>query len=146
MLGMGDSAVCAKCHENGKYGATLAGADSARMLRSDIDKLKNNIDTGEKTLNKAEQLGMEVSQPRFELRTAFDALTNARSLIHTFQLKPVETVLDGGEKISAEVQEKADHVLQEHTDRRIWLAATLVPILLVIALLLLYIRSTPVAE
>jgi hypothetical protein len=67
-------------------------------------------------------------------------------LIHTFQLKPVETALAGGEKISAEVQEKADHALQEHTARRIWLAATLVPILLVIALLLLYIRSLPVPK
>jgi predicted CXXCH cytochrome family protein len=144
MLGMEDSAVCARCHENGKYGATLAGAQAARTLHSDLEQLKNNIDTAEKTLNKAERLGMEISQPRFELRAAFDALTNARSLVHTFQIKPVQTAVAGGEKISAEVQEKADHALQEHTARRIWLATTLVPILLVIALLLLYIRSMPV--
>jgi len=55
----------------------------------------------------------------------------------------VETALAGGAKVVAEVQNKAEHALEEHTYRRIWLAATLVPILLVIALLLLYIRSLP---
>jgi len=72
-----------------------------------------------------------------------DALTNARSLIHTFQVKPVETALAGGAKVVVEVQNKADHALQEHTARRIWLAASLVPVLLVIVLLLLYIRTLP---
>ncbi len=89
---------------------------------------------------------MEVGQPRYELRAAVDALTNARSLIHTFQVKPVETALAGGAKVAAEVQNKAEPALQEHDYRRIWLAATLVPILLVIALLLLYIRSLPAAK
>ena len=30
MVGMEGGAVCVKCHENGKYGATLAGAAAAR--------------------------------------------------------------------------------------------------------------------
>ena len=33
MLGMSDTAVCAKCHEGGKYGATLAGAQTAHAPR-----------------------------------------------------------------------------------------------------------------
>jgi len=146
MLGMGGTAVCARCHEQGKFGAPLAGAEAARTLRSDVDQLKQGIDTAEQTLLKAERLGMEVSQPRFELRSAVDALTNARSLIHTFQIKPVAATLAGGEKVVVEVQKKADHALYEHTFRRIWLAASLVPILLVIGLLLLYIRTLPAPE
>ena len=86
---------------------------------------------------------MEVSQPKFALRSSFDALTNARSLIHTFQPKPVETALAQGEKIVADAQQKGDQALQEHAARRVWLAASLAPILLVIVLLLLYIRSLP---
>jgi len=143
MLGMGSKAVCARCHENGKFGAPISEAKAARTIRLDIDQLKQGIQTAEKTLLTAEQLGMEVSQPRFELRTAVDALTNARSLIHTFQEKPVETAVADGTKVVADVQEKANHALQEHTTRRIWLAASLAPILLVIGLLLLYIRSLP---
>jgi predicted CXXCH cytochrome family protein len=146
MLGMGGAAVCVRCHQSGKYGATLAGAETAKVIGDDLDNLKRGIGRAEETLSKAERLGMEVSQPRFELRGAVDALTNARSLIHTFQPKPVETAVAGGAKIVAEVQKKADHALEEHTARRIWLAATLAPILLVIGLLLLYIRSLPVPQ
>jgi predicted CXXCH cytochrome family protein len=146
MLGMGDNAVCIRCHAEGKFGATLDGAQAARTLRSDLDNLKQNINTAEQTLSDAQRLGMEVGQPRYELRAAVDALTNARSLIHAFQVKPVETALAGGAKVVAEVQIKAEHALQEHTYRRIWLAATLVPILLVIALLLLYIRGMPAVK
>jgi predicted CXXCH cytochrome family protein len=143
MLGMADGAVCARCHGKGKFGATLAGAKTARTLRSDLERLKSSIHTAEETLDTAERLGMEVSQPRFELRTAVDDLTNARSLVHTFHLQPVETALAGGAKVVSEVQQKAEHALEEHTARRIWLAASLVPIVLVIVLLVLYIRTLP---
>jgi predicted CXXCH cytochrome family protein len=149
MLGMGTTAVCVNCHEEGKegkFGATIAGAKTAQALRSNLDNFKDSIHKAENTLQKAEQLGMEVSEPRFDLRKGIDALTNARSLIHTFQVKPVETALSEGAKVVAEVQMKANRALEEHTSRRIWLAASLVPILAVIGLLLLYIRSLPATK
>jgi predicted CXXCH cytochrome family protein len=149
MLGMENTAVCVRCHvegKEGKFGATLAGAQAARTLRSDLEKFKRSLDTAESTLQTAERLGMEVSEPKFELRKGQDALTNARSLVHTFQVKPVETALDDGAKVVAEVQQKADRALREYTNRRIWLAASLVPILLVIGLLMLYIRTLPIAK
>ena len=43
-------------------------------------------------------------------------------------------------------QGKADRALEEHTYRRIWLAGTLVPILVVIGVLLLYIRILPIPK
>jgi predicted CXXCH cytochrome family protein len=144
MLGMSGTAVCTRCHEHGQHGATLAGAKAAAALRADLERLKGGIATAETTLTHAERLGMEVSEPRFALRNAVDALTNARTLIHSFQVKPVETAVDAGDKVVAEVQEKADHALQEYTNRRIWLAASLVPIFIVIVLLLLYIRTLPI--
>jgi len=117
LVGMRDGAVCMKCHENGKYGATLAGANAAREIRHGLDQLNQQIAKAETTLAKAEQLGMEVSEPKFELRNAVNALTNARTLLHSFQVKPVEAALADGEKVVAEVQGKADHALQEHTRR-----------------------------
>jgi predicted CXXCH cytochrome family protein len=146
MLGMQTGAVCVRCHEQGKYGATLAGADTARKLRSDLERLKGGIQQAQDTLGEAERLGMEVSKPRFTLRTASDALTNARALIHAFQPAPVEKALTDGQGVVEEVQQQADRALQEHTSRRIWLAASLAPILLVILLLLLYIRTLPAAR
>lgn len=58
----------------------------------------------------------------------------------------MQAALADGEKAAVEVQGKADHALQEYTDRRIWLAGSLVPILIVIGMLLLYIRSLPAAK
>jgi predicted CXXCH cytochrome family protein len=146
MVGMEGGAVCANCHENGKHGATLAGAAAAREIRHRLDGLNQQIAQAEVTLAEAERLGMEVSQPKFDLRGAVNALTNARTLLHSFQVKPVEAALTDGQGIASEVQSTADRALEEHSRRRVWLAATLAPILIVIGMLLLYIRSLPVRK
>ncbi len=235
MLGMTDTAVCNRCHAQGKFGATVAGTDAARSLRRGLDQLRQQIARAEAKLERAERLGMEVSQPQFDLREASDALTNARSLIHTFaapvrrefvvqdgeklrellaelgvkeqaaevvveygrwylvnastppvrseivieddkklheSLKklgvqgeeevvriaveggkklrlqtlrpdPASKSLGDGFKVTREVDYRADEILEEYTFRRIWLASTLAPIVLVIGLLLLYIRRLP---
>jgi predicted CXXCH cytochrome family protein len=146
MLGMERGAVCLQCHaetERKAKGGTLAGAEDAAKLRKSLEQLKREIELADTTLSEAERLGMEVSSPRFELRKATDALTNARSLIHTFKVSTVETALGEGSKVVVEVQQRADAALQEHDNRRIWLAATLAPILLVIVILLAYIRRMP---
>jgi hypothetical protein len=145
MLGMEDSAVCAKCHnpQNPQHGATVAGAETARAMRARLDQLKRDLATAEETIRQAERLGMEVSGPRFDLRQAFDALTNSRTLVHSFKPGPMGESLDEGLKVTAQVQDVAEAALREHSNRRVWLAATLVPILIVVALLLLYIRRLP---
>ena len=143
MVGMEGGAVCATCHAGGKYGATLAGANTARTIRHGLDELTQAITHAQATVAEADRLGMEVSGPRFDLRNALSALTNARTLLHSFQVKPVEAALADGQGVVAKVQSKADQALKEYTYRRVWLAASLVPILIVIGLLLLYIRSLP---
>ena len=90
---------------------------------------------------------MEVSQPQFELRKAVDALTNARTLIHTFQVKPVADAVGRGPEGRRRCPgRRPTCALQEHTARRIWLAISLVPIFLVIVLLVAYIRSLPLPK
>ena len=68
---------------------------------------------------------------------------NARVLIHSFKLPPVEASLAEGLEVTEQVQERAEEALHEYHARRVWLAASLAPILLVIVVLLLYIRSLP---
>ncbi len=143
MLGMQAGAVCAKCHEAGKFGATLAGAQEAREMRGKLEQLKRDIAAAKDTVARAERLGMEVRGPRFDLHKAETSLTNARSLIHSFAPEPMNTTLDEGLKVTADVQLRAEHALGQYTYRRIWLALSLVPILLVVILLLLYIRALP---
>lgn len=144
-LGIDDRTVCIRCHnpQNPQYGATLAGAEVAKKMRSGLDQLKDDITHAEATIQKAEQLGMQVRGPRFNLRQAFDELTNARTLVHSFSQAPIEEALSNGLTVTSAVQAAADGALREHTNRRIWLACSLVPILIVIGLLLYYIRSLP---
>jgi predicted CXXCH cytochrome family protein len=147
MLGMESSTFCFKCHnpENPKYGATLAGAETARAMRARLDQLKRGIETAEGMVREAEQLGMEVRGPRYDLRQAFDALTNARTQVHSFKPGPMEAAINEGLKVTSDVERGAERALREHTYRRLWLAASLVPLLVVVGLLLLYIRTLPPA-
>jgi predicted CXXCH cytochrome family protein len=143
MLGMEEGTVCSRCHNRGnpQFGATTAGAETAKTIRRGLDHLKQQIADAEAMVGEAERLGMEVSGPRFDLRQAFDALTNARTLVHSFSPGPVREALDEGLKVTANVKSTAQSALHEHTYRRIWLASSLAPILLVVCLLICYVRN-----
>ncbi len=143
MLGMAGGAVCARCHEQGKHGATLAGAEIAKQMHDELAQLVTQISSVGEKLDRAERLGMEIRGPRFRLRDANDALTNARTLVHSFAIEPVQQAVTEGLTVTSEVNSDAEAALQEHTMRRIWLGFSLVPIIAVVTLLLLYIRSMP---
>lgn len=144
-LGMEDNSICVKCHnpEQLQHGATTAGTEVARYMRQRLDQLKADITAAEGKVQMAERLGMEVSGPRYDLRQAFDALTNARTQVHSFKPEPLDAALEEGLLTTASVNDLAEEALREHTRRRIWLAVSLLPILIVVGLLLLYIRSLP---
>jgi hypothetical protein len=147
MLGMGDKGLCGRCHGEGegKYPAALAG-ETARAMSSGLQQLKAQIDAAEGKLDEAEYLGMEVREARFRLRNARDALTNARSLVHGFSISPMKEAVDTGIEIAEGAQQDAQKQLAEYTFRRIWLAVSLVPILIAVGLLLLYIRRLPISN
>ena len=112
---MEGGAVCLQCHAKNKFavtGATIAGAEAARALRASLKHLKAGIDQADATLTEAERLGMEVSQPKFDLRNATNALTNARTLIHAFKVPTVKAAVDEGDKVVVEVQAKANQALR----------------------------------
>lgn len=144
MLGMGENAVCVKCHVQGQYGATLAGADVARALRAGLEELSQLIDEAESKIAEAERLGMEISGPRYDLRAAFNARVNARTLIHSFAPEPVNKTLAEGITAAKDVKHRADAALHEYTARRIWLAVSLVPIAVAVIVLVIYVRRLPI--
>lgn len=148
MLGMQSSGACFACHnpQNPQHGATTTGAETARNMRARLDQLKRDIAAAKGAIRQAERLGMEVRELRFDLRQADDALTNARTLVHSFKPGPMETELDKGLKVAGDVRESAAAALQEHSMRRVWLGLSLIPILLVVVLLLRYIRTLPVSS
>ncbi len=110
MLGMADAAVCSRCHnpENPQFGATVAGANVAQKMRSGLDQLKQQIGIAETNIQEAERLGMQVRGPRFDLRQAFDSLTNARTLVHSFSPGPIQAALDEGLTVTTNVNNAAN--------------------------------------
>lgn len=143
MLGMTEGGVCINCHKDGKFGATLAGEQQAREMREALDKLKSEIAGAKARVAEAHKLGMEVRGPQFDLRKAHEALTSARAQVHSFSYPSVKEAIDEGLKITDGVSQQAQAALAEHTNRRIWLGVSLVPILVAILLLLAYIRMLP---
>lgn len=140
MLGMTEEAVCARCHAGGRYGATTAGAETARQIRQSFEQLKEQIAEAEEKIATAERLGMPIGGPRYNLRSAREALTEARTEIHAFAADPVQSTLKQGIDVATEVIRRTEDVLWQYDFRRIWLAVSLLPILILIVLLLLYIR------
>ena len=144
MLGMGEGAKCGECHAQGKYGATLAGANYARSTRDGLDELRQLIKEEKEESAEVEKKGMEIGGPPFLTRDADDALTNARTLFHGFAPGPVNEALAKGKKAILDRKEWDEKALQDYTARRVWLGVSLVPIALVVLLLLIYIRRLPV--
>jgi predicted CXXCH cytochrome family protein len=146
MLGMEAGSVCVDCHTKNQYGATLAGAEAAKAMRSGLEMLKSGMAEAEAKIDQAEQKGMEVRGPRFDLRQARDALVSARTQVHSFSRPAFEKSLEQGVAVIEAVKAKAEDALNEHTRRRIWLAISLVPILITVGLLWAYIRVLPLPE
>jgi predicted CXXCH cytochrome family protein len=145
LLGVGDDGLCVRCHGEGEdmYPAALASETAAAMSKG-LRDLKEQIADAKKKLDDAERLGMEVREARFDLRKADDALTNARSLVHGFAIEPMKAALDEGIEVAQGAKQDAQEALDQYTYRRIWLAFSLVPILITAGLLLLYIRALPI--
>lgn len=146
MLGMGSGAVCNRCHQGGQHGATLAGAEVARSMRTSLDELRARIADAEDYIGRAERLGMEVREPHFRLQEARTALTEARTLVHAFAPAPLEESVQHGLEVARDVRSQADAALEEHTARRIWLALSLILIGAVVVVLLVFIRRYPTTD
>ncbi len=95
MLGVGDKAVCGNCHTPQDKGGQTAVA-----MRNSIEKLRTDYETAHAVLSKAEDAGMEVSQPLFDLNGAKTALVKARASIHGFNLNGVNAEVKPGLEIS----------------------------------------------
>ncbi len=128
--------VCRRCHAQND---TLGGEFRAMALL--LDSLKTSFDESQQILRDAANGGMEVSQAQFELEDVNNALTKARSSIHTFHVEPVRTNVEAGLKLTAAGIARGRDALGEHTFRRQGLALSGLVILLLITGLLLKIRQ-----
>jgi predicted CXXCH cytochrome family protein len=136
LLGLEAPAVCASCHT-----ADDKGGKSASEMRRLIDTLRQDHDRALATLRAAEHAGMEVSQARFELNGAVDALVKARAAIHGFRVEAVKTEAEAGLGIVAKAAARGRRALEELRFRRQGLAVSAVIIVALIVGLVLKIRQ-----
>jgi hypothetical protein len=105
-----------------------------------LDSLGAEQRRAEAVLEEAENLGMEVSQAIFELEEVNNALTMARTAIHSLQVGPVEEELAAGFAVTDVALERGAEALDEHRVRRVGLAASTATTLLLIIGLATLIR------
>jgi predicted CXXCH cytochrome family protein len=136
MLGVGETAVCAACHT-----AQDTGGEVAAGMRALVDGLHRDYEEASTVLRQAERAGMEVSQARFELTGANDALIKAGAAVHTFTLAAVKQEAEVGLAISAKAEARGLQALAELQFRRKGLALSVLIILALIVGLVLKIRQ-----
>jgi predicted CXXCH cytochrome family protein len=136
MLGTDKTALCVNCHSDGDNGFLAAGA-----MRGGIEKLKAAIAHSEGVVAAAENAGMDMGNQSLALREARNHLTLARTEMHAFNPKPVETVLQEGLGLTTKIDSEGQAALSEVSYRRTGLAVSLGAILLVVVALRLKIRS-----
>jgi hypothetical protein len=110
-------------------------------MRTLIDGLRADTDRARGVLTEAERAGMEVSQARFDLNGAQDALVKARAAVHAFRLDAVQRETDPGMAISARAYARGVKALQDLQVRRKGLAVSVVIILALIGGLMVKIRQ-----
>lgn len=135
MLGLGEGAVCARCHSAGD-----PGGQAAERMRRLLDSLNVSFAAADSILERAEVAGMEVSGALFDLGAANNAGVKARAAMHSFDLNAVESEVDSGLTITHTAFLRGLDAMAELKFRRTGLAVSVGIILVLIAGLLLRIR------
>lgn len=136
MLGLGEGAVCSRCHTS-----EVGGGAGAAQMRRLIDSLGVALDTTSAILTRAEQAGMEVSEAQFDLNGARDALVRARTAVHAFKVDAVRDEVGEGVAVAAQARGRGLDALDELSFRRKGLAVSVVIIVALITGLVLKIHQ-----
>jgi len=136
LLGLGEGAVCARCHVEG-----VGGGVTAVAMRTSIDSLQASWTHADSLLRVAEREGMEVSQPQFDLKSAQTSLLQARTAVHAFVLDSVQQHVDQGLEVTASAIDRGLAALADLRFRRVGLGVSTTIIVLLIGGLLLKIRQ-----
>jgi hypothetical protein len=136
LLGLGEGAVCARCHVEGAGGGIIAAG-----MRAAIDSLTAGLALADSLLDQAERAGMEVSQPQFELTHAQTSLLQARTAVHSFSLDSVRHHVTEGLGVTLSAAERGRAALAELRFRRLGLVVSTAFIVLLIGGLILTIRQ-----
>jgi predicted CXXCH cytochrome family protein len=128
MLGVGGMSVCVECHAPDEpEGKAAAG------MQQMIERLKVHLARSDSLLERAEGAGLEVSQARFELQDATNAIVLARASTHSASVDSVKARVDQGLEITSRAWQRGKGAFRDLRIRRIGLAVSSLIILVLIA-------------
>lgn len=136
MLDAGRESVCGECHEPDEP----EGEAAIAMWRM-IEQLKAERERADSLLGRAEEAGLEVSQARFELDDATNAVVLARASTHSASVDSVKARVDEGLQITSRAWERGKGAFRDLRIRRIGLAVSSLIIVVLIAGIVMKIRE-----
>lgn len=136
MLALGTGAVCGECHTAAEWEGKTAVA-----MHGYLELLKRERERSDSLLARAEEAGLEVSQARFELEDATNAIVRARASTHSASLDSVRIRVEDGLKITGNAQARGQAAFRDLRIRRLGLAVSSAIIVLLIAGLVMKIRE-----
>jgi hypothetical protein len=136
LVAFGPGAPCAKCHRDD---ASDRSAGDIRHLRALLDSLSVGKKDAEAALFRAEQLGMDVSDAKYALKDAHQALVQSRVAIHSFRVADLAAVARPGIGIIVGAKAAGEEAVHEFHFRRRGLAISTLIVTVVAVLLFLKI-------
>ncbi len=136
MLGVDENGLCGRCH-----GSDTPGYAAAVKMRQTIDQLKEAMRYADGALQRAEKMGMEVSDARYEFHGTEAILIKTRTSIHKFSAAQVSEAAAPGFELTRRTERIAAAALAEALARRANLLFPLGIIVAVMILLALRLRS-----
>jgi hypothetical protein len=128
---------CAECHK--RTGDEAAPA--IVHIRGLLDSLHSGHADALEKLERAEQLGMDVADAKYELKGAKQALVLSRVAIHSFQVEELAAVARPGIAILVAARKAGEDAVREYSFRRQGLAASTLIVTFLAFLLFLKIRQ-----
>lgn len=141
LISTGADSFCARCHAEGD-----AGWKTAATIYTVLTGLDADLSRAAAMLERAERVGMEVSEAKLTLSSGREQLIKARVDIHGLDATRVKTTADEGSKLARQALEAGEKALAEYDYRRKGLALSLVVIAFVVLALWLYIRNLESAQ
>jgi len=138
LVALAPPSPCAQCH-------TQDGSDKSAPVILHMRALLDSLQEGQKEalarLDRAEQLGMDVADTKYELKDANQALVLSRVAIHSFKLTELADVARPGIAILTAAKKSGDEAVHEFYFRRQGLAVSTLIVTLLVVLLYLKVRQ-----
>jgi len=138
-LGLGKDAICSNCHD-----AQSKGGRAALAMRRLIENAKVKIGIADAVVTRAEKVGREVSDARFDITEAENSLVEARSMVHAFNTAKLQEVTTKGEVVCDQAIKLARAAMVDLTYKREMLG--IFALIVLVTAIALYLKIRQIEE